>query len=801
MQIRFLTRLLIVSIWGILTYSLTAGVALYKHIDLSANSVENCRMTVGDLNGDNLVDYVFNDGRRVIKAFDHNGALLWQKFNPNDPGVTEQSHNFTISLYDIDLDNKEEVICYLEINGENALAIVDGVTGNIQTSVVVPFDSPRDHEFFGLDNVKMQDHVAIANLRGLAVPQDILAIHASKMKVAAYHYIDGQLVRQWYWVTDSNGYSSGHYAFPYDIDDDGRDEVIAGVDILDENCNLLWNLPILPFDPAHPDWGLDHVDAAACADIDPDHPGKEILFVAMVGIWMMDPDGNVLWFKPSKVTDPVNGLFPGEGIQELVVGNFRTDVPGLEAVIYAEGMYDANNVAIFDRAGNVLKWGSQVQGPRRWITCAMDWDGDRSVDEIYSRLGIFNGQFTKISESVNWSYMQSADFDEFPPVVCDVRGDQREEIIWYDTNELFIMYNPAALVGEVKPSPWENIKYRMRYANLNHCSPMYFDWTAMDEVPDTTPPNTPVQLNSIERTASSVTLSWQPPPAAPDGDIADCYCIYRDGQLIQSVTETRFTDQGLTGETNYQYALYAMDEVPNTCVSPAVLTVQTLDGIPPNPPSNLQSLYQTESEISLQWTAPGPASDGDPAASYRILRNGSQIATVTVTQYLDHDLSPDAAYTYQIYSLDHNGVQSQSAAVKTFNTLDIPQPNVVLRELNAVVLTSPPVRLSNGMKTMSFQLTTTAPVSELPPPITMVESDGSMTQIPVTGSVPGTQFTGTLIIDSSIAHGEATLLLQEGSLMDSNGNPCSSSILTGSTVFMDQQAPVRPQALSIISSR
>ena len=478
----------------LLSTTLTASVRLYKHIDLSANSVANCRMTVGDLNGDKKIDYVFNDGRRLIKAFDHNGRLLWQKFNPDDPGVVEQSHNFTISLYDIDLDGREEVIGYWELNGENALVILDGVTGNIQTSAVVPFASPRDHEFFGLENTKMQDHVAIANLRGLEVPQDILAIHASKMKVAAYSYINGKLVRQWFFITDHRGYSSGHWAFPYDINDDGRDEVIAGVDVLDADCTHLWSVPVLPFDPAHPEWGLDHADAVSCADIDPDHSGKEIVFVAMTGIWMMDPEGNQIWFLPSQVTDPANGYFPGEGIQEVLVGNFRSDVPGLEIVIYAESMAGGKSVAVFDRYGNVLEWGSQSQGPRRWITCAMDWDGDRSLDEIYSRLGIFDGYLQKKSDSVNWSYMQSADYDEFPPVICDVQGDQREEILWYDSDELFIMYNSAPLIGEVKPSPWEQIEYRLRAANMNHCSPMYFDWSQMDLPAAALVPQPPVGL-------------------------------------------------------------------------------------------------------------------------------------------------------------------------------------------------------------------------------------------------------------------------------------------------------------------
>ncbi|MBN2104220.1 hypothetical protein JW835_09295 [bacterium] len=799
MQNKLFTRILQIFFGGIISIPLFASVGLYKHIDLSGHSIENCRMTVGDITGDGKIDYVFNDGRRVLKAFDHNGSLLWEKFNPDDPGVAEPYHNFTISIYDIDLDDKAEVICYLEINGENALAIVDGATGNVQTHAVVPYDSPRDHEKFGLDNYYMQDHVAIINLRGLDVPQDILAIHASKLKIAAYAYINGSLEQQWFYITDHWGYSSGHWAFPYDIDEDGRDEIIAGPEILDENGNELWALDILPFNPDHPDWGLDHVDAASCADVDPDLPGKEIIFVAATGMWMTDADGNELWFHPTKITDPENGYFVGEGIQEVLIGNFRPDIVGLEAVIYSEDMYADNTVGMFDRHGNALAWDSQVDGPRRWITCAIDWDGDRTLDELYSRNGIFDGQFQKLSESFRSSYRQSSDNDEFPPVVCDAQGDHREEILWYDEDEMFIMYNNASLSGDAKPSPWENLKYRLRVANMNHCSPMYFDWSDMDEAPDTTPPNSPVQLNLMESTASSLSLSWQAPPPAPDGDVADCYCIHRDGSLLTSVTETQFTDVDLDAETSYFYEIYALDECENACLTPASGTYSTSDGdgIPPNVPTDLRSPYQTESAIFLEWNAPGPASDGDEAAYYRISRNGSYLNIVTELQYLDQNLSPSTAYQYEVFAQDNSGNVSTQAATGSFQTFDVPKPNTILRDLNASVLTSTPIRLTNGMKTLTVQVSTTSAVAELPPPLILMESDGTESEIFLSGNVPGTQFSGTLIIDDSVAHGNATFQLPEGALVDLEGNSGLSDIISGSTVFIDQIAPSRPMSLMI----
>jgi hypothetical protein len=340
----------------------------------------------------------------------------------------------------------------------------------------------------------MQQHVAIANLRGLAVPQDILAIHVNKQKVAAYSYEDGTLRLLWFWVTDTDGYASGHYSYPYDIDDDGRTEVLAGVDVLDENGNRLWQMQLHPFDPDHPEWGMDHVDALTCADIDPDNPGKEIIVVAATGVWMYSRVGKTLWHYPSKLTDPVNGIFEGEGMQEVLVGNFRSDLKGLELVIYAEQMSGANTVALFDKDGNALVWGDQKVGPRRYGTFAMDWDGDRGLDEIYSRVGIFDASFGKLSDSMNWSYVKTSDMDEFPPIVADVQGDHREEIIWYDTNEIIIVYNTDPLTVDPLPSPWNSLSYRLRHANNGHGGAYYLNWAELGEKADIIPPDPPVNL-------------------------------------------------------------------------------------------------------------------------------------------------------------------------------------------------------------------------------------------------------------------------------------------------------------------
>jgi len=104
----------------------------------------------------------------------------------------------------------------------------------------------------------------------------------------------------------------------------------------------------------------------------------------------------------------------------------------------------------------------------------------------------------------------------------------------------------------------------------------------------------------------------------------------------------------------------------------------TSDTIPPLPPSNLDSTNRTESLISLAWTAPGPASDGDLASSYKIYRDGTLVDTVSNTSFQDTSLAEETSYNYEVNSVDDAGNQSTSAATGTFSTLADTTPPAIL---------------------------------------------------------------------------------------------------------------------------
>jgi hypothetical protein len=304
-------------------------------------------------------------------------------------------------------------------------------------------------------------------------------MYSSLLKIEVIQYASDVLTKRWYYVTDTDGYASGHWAHPYDIDGDGKDEILSR-DVLDDDGTRLGILPMRDISG-----GMDHPDSIVVADIDPTNEGVEIALACQTGLHLFsnninttpDPDEFIeLW----TCEQSEGGCVPEP--QETTVGNFRTDVSGLEIVFFAEGMSGTNSVRMYKYDETILKSGNQAStGPKRLITHNMDWDGDRSVDEIYSRNGIWNFNFAKISESMNWSWVNSIDTDEWPPVITDIREttDHREEILFYDMDEIVIIQNSDTLGIDSEPSPWTDAGYRFKMANTNHGNHYYFNWLTL----------------------------------------------------------------------------------------------------------------------------------------------------------------------------------------------------------------------------------------------------------------------------------------------------------------------------------
>jgi hypothetical protein len=88
------------------------------------------------------------------------------------------------------------------------------------------------------------------------------------------------------------------------------------------------------------------------------------------------------------------------------------------------------------------------------------------------------------------------------------------------------------------------------------------------------------------------------------------------------------------------------------------------DTTPPAAPSGLAATLGA-GKIDLTWTA---SSDNEGVAGYRVLRNGSQIATPSVPYYSDASIQAGTTYTYQVVASDADGNTSSGSNVASVST-------------------------------------------------------------------------------------------------------------------------------------
>ncbi|WP_084558108.1 fibronectin type III domain-containing protein [Hamadaea tsunoensis] len=89
------------------------------------------------------------------------------------------------------------------------------------------------------------------------------------------------------------------------------------------------------------------------------------------------------------------------------------------------------------------------------------------------------------------------------------------------------------------------------------------------------------------------------------------------------------------------------------------------DTAAPSVPGGLASPSQTSASISLTWNA---STDNTGVTGYRVLRNGTQIATTTTTGYTDVGLAAGTSYTYTVAAYDAAGNVSAASSPLTVST-------------------------------------------------------------------------------------------------------------------------------------
>lgn len=336
----------------------------WKHIKLDP-MYSGWWVVTGDVDCDGEVDIVSsqnvneNDVHYTSTAVAQrlDGSVIWRWGDP-DIGRREWHHDVACQIYDWDGDGKNEVV----LCTKGHLVVLDGATGEERRRFPIPADAT--------------DCLVFCNLSGSARATDVL-VKTRYGQIWAYSY-DGILL----WTVEKpGGYRTAHQPRPFDIDNDGKDEIMAGYAMLNHDGSLRWTVSS---EKVHLNSG--HLDCCRLVRKGKT-PGDYRFVITYCGadaVALIDGNGKTIW------------EVPGYHFESLNVGKIFPDVPGLQILVDIDHVpYGESSVWIFDENGRHV--GRLISDYCRHHKL-MDWTGD-GFDEIilaHAR-GVFDRQGNRIA--------------------------------------------------------------------------------------------------------------------------------------------------------------------------------------------------------------------------------------------------------------------------------------------------------------------------------------------------------------------------------------------------------------------
>jgi len=408
--------------------------------------------SVGDLDGDGEYEIVLNQemkgrdnsqagrtGETKLEAYKLDGRFLWRiNLGKN---IREGAHYTQFMVYDLDGDGKAEIVCKTAdgtidgkgtpignagadhrnasgfiLEGPEFLTVFEGATGRALATVdyLPPRGNPAD---WGDNRGNRVDRflAAVAYLDGARPSVIVCRGYYTRTVLSAWNWRGGKLSH--IWTFDSDEGTPGNRAYRGqgnhnlrvgDVDDDGKDEIVYGACVIDDNGKGLYST------------GLGHGDAIHLSDIDPDRPGLEVFDIHEHprhpnGAEFRDArTGALIWGKPSPDV--------GRGVAFDIDPRHRGSEMWASGVGLT-GLWNVKGKSISDRKPRSCNFGV-------W------WDGDL-LREILdgNRISKWNWQESTEINLVTAENCAANNSSKSTPCLCaDIFGDWREEVIWRTTD-------------------------------------------------------------------------------------------------------------------------------------------------------------------------------------------------------------------------------------------------------------------------------------------------------------------------------------------------------------------------------
>ena len=314
-------------------------------------------------------------------------------------------------VYDVDGDGKAEVYCKAGVgdprdekglvqSGPEYLVKLDGQTGK-----VVDKTDWLSRDGFSKYNYYCRNFLTVAYLDGR---KPSLIMQRGTYNLIKIQALDKDFNRLWYWEApqEKRKYrgQSSHGLITADVDGDGKDELVIGAAVVDDNGKGLWTLE------------MGHPDVCYVADIDPGNPGLEVFYGFETrqktdGICVVDAKtGRKLWTH-KKPTRHIHG--------QGMAGDILAEFAGME--VYG-GERDYKERWLYSAKGQLIKFlETGTLSPRPvW------WDADPQKEVAVS--GAIR----------DWGGEAMQPIEGRVIAVVDCLGDHREEVITSLKGELRI---------------------------------------------------------------------------------------------------------------------------------------------------------------------------------------------------------------------------------------------------------------------------------------------------------------------------------------------------------------------------
>ncbi|MBS1563832.1 MAG: rhamnogalacturonan lyase [Bacteroidetes bacterium] len=486
------------------SFTLPANAAPYWSIPLQtpAGYAPN-DASVGDLDGDGKYEIILHQAGRgkdnsqggitdppIFQAYKMDGTLLWTiNLGKN---IREGAHYTQFMVYDLDGDGRAEIAMKTAdgtidgkgkvigdstkdyrnkdgriLEGPEYFTIFDGLTGAALASTDYISARGNVSGWGGSGGNGRTDSYGNRVDRFLACIAYLDGVHPSvvmcrgyygRTVLAAWDWRNQKLTSRWVFDSKdgSNPFSGQgyHNLFVADVDNDGKDEIIYGSMVVDDNGKGLFST------------GLRHGDAVHVSHLDPENPDQLVWGIHELedgakglGAAMYNArTGTILW-SDNRDKDVGRGL----------AADIDPRYPGYECWGGEEGLKTVK--------------GQQIGPSPRSVNFRIWWDGDLLCELLdgthIDKWDYNNGKLDRLFDAKDYSCLSNNGSKANPVLSADLLGDWREEVIFRtaDAKELRI-FSTSIPTDKRIYTLMQNPQYRLSIAwqNVGYNQPPYTDY-------------------------------------------------------------------------------------------------------------------------------------------------------------------------------------------------------------------------------------------------------------------------------------------------------------------------------------